>query len=104
MVRTAIRRLMNMAAATSKPFENACGAHAAADTHAHKAVAGRAAPHLIEERRGQPAPGAAEGVPERPRTAVDVHLLFIERQFAEACQHLCRKRFIKLDQIDVFEP
>src|SRR6478672_6553059 len=97
--RTAIRHPVNTPSATSKPFENSGSAHAAADTHADQTVVRTAAPHFVQQRSGQPGAGASERVAKRYCAAVDVHLVFIQRQLAEARQHLRGKRFIELDEV-----
>jgi hypothetical protein len=56
-------------------FEEARGAHAAADAHGHDAVAPAAAAELVEDRRGELRAGAPEGVAEGDGAAVDVELL-----------------------------
>jgi hypothetical protein len=59
--------------------------------------------HFVNQRRCQPGAGAAEGVADGDRAAVDVHLCFIEAQIADARDRLCRERFVQLEQVDVLD-
>ena len=76
---------------SSEAFEDAGGAHAAADAHRHEAVAGAAAAHLVDERRRQLGAGAAEGVAERDRAAVDVEAIRVDRQLLADTRALARR-------------
>ena len=40
---------------------------------------------------------------ERHRAAIDVQSVLVQRQFAQARQHLRRKSFVELDQVDVVQ-
>ena len=53
-------------------FEDPRRPHPAADAHRHHAVARRAPPHLVQQRRRQLRAGAAERMAERDGAAVDV--------------------------------
>ena len=82
-------------------LEDAGGAHAAADAHGDHAVAGVAALHFAQQRRGELGAGAAQRMAERNGAAVDVHLLGIETERANDGQRLCGKSLIQLDDADV---
>src|SRR6266545_5047782 len=69
-------------------FEDSCGAHPATDAHRHHSISRLTPPHLVDQCRRQLGARAAEWMAERDRAAVDVETLWIDRQLAQACQHL----------------
>src|SRR5437016_5970756 len=56
-------------------FEKTSGAHATADAHGHDRIAALAAPQLVQGRRGQLGPGAAQRMAQGDGAAVDVQLV-----------------------------
>src|SRR5688572_19433935 len=84
-------------------FEEGRGSHAAADAQRDEAIA-RAAPlHLVQQRRRQPRPAAAERMAERDRAAIHVQPRATDRQLTEAGEHLDGERLVQLDQVDPIE-
>src|SRR5215210_2133995 len=96
---------MKFACPVSKlhPFEDPCRAHAAADAHADEPIPRLTAAHFVQQRRRQLRPGAAEGMAERDRPAVDVQPVSVDRQIAEAGYDLRGKRLVELDEINLIE-
>ena len=84
-------------------IEDAGGAHAASYTHRDETVACVSPPHLVEERRRELGARAAEWMAEGDRAAVDVEAFRIDRQLAQARQHLRRERLVQLDEVDLIE-
>src|SRR5688572_20799330 len=84
-------------------LENSRRAHAATDAHRHQAIARVAPPHFVEHRSGQLRAGAAERVAERDRAAVHVQASGIDRQLAQAREHLRRESLVELHQIHLLE-
>src|SRR5262249_10659501 len=80
--------------------EDAGGAHASSDAHGHESVAGVPAFEFTNDRGGQLCAGAAQGVPERNRSAVGIDLGGIESGFLNNGKRLRGKRFVELDDVD----
>src|SRR5512132_2775514 len=74
-------------------------------THAHahrrQPVAPAAAAELVEQRHDEARPSHPERVPERNRTAVDVHLFGIQPQLADHHGALRSEGLVQLDQVDL---
>src|SRR5215467_10263259 len=80
-------------------LENSCGAHAAADAHRYQPVSRLPPPHLVQDRRCQLRAGAAERMAECNSAPVDIETIRIDRQFAQAREHLRREGLVQLDEI-----
>src|SRR5438477_487498 len=74
-------------------------------SHAHaesgEAVAAAAAAELVEEAHDEPRAAHPEGVAERDRAAVHVHLLRVETELADHDEALGGERLVQLDEIEV---
>ena len=62
-----------------------------------------AAAQLADEGGGEAGAGAAEGVAEGDRAAVDVELLLVDAELAGAGEDLGGEGLVELDQVDVVE-
>src|SRR5690606_15308826 len=69
-----------------------------------EAVAGLAAPELVDERGGDAGSGRAERVTERDRAAVDVGDRPIEAELLLDRHVLGREGLVDLDELEVVEP
>src|SRR5258708_6045782 len=87
--------------ATSDPLEDPRRAHAGPDAHGHQAVSAAPAFELVEELDGELGAGAAEGVAEGNRAAVDVDLLLVEAKLADDRERLRGEGLVQLDQVDI---
>src|SRR5678815_6107513 len=63
-----------------QPFEDASGAHPAADAHRYHPITRLAPPHFIQKRGGELRAGAAERMPERDCSPVDIQTFRIDWQ------------------------
>jgi len=78
-------------------FKDSRGAHAAADTHRHHAVARVAALEFAHKRGREFCAGAAERVSQRNRAAIRIYPRGIEIRLLNHGQRLRRERFIQFD-------
>src|SRR5205807_3364269 len=84
---------------SSQILESHRHAHAAAHAQRGEAAPGFAPAHLVQQRRHNARPRAANGMPQRNGAAVHVQLLAIHVQLAVARYHLRRKSFVQFDNI-----
>src|SRR5215471_4914847 len=73
---------------SARAFDEAGGAHAAADAHRDDGVAALAAFELVQRGRNLPRAGRTERVAEGDRAAVDVHTLRRQAELALAVERL----------------
>src|SRR5690606_29500992 len=96
-------RLASGWASSAADFEQTGGAHAAADAHAHDAVALAAPAELVQQRGGELRARAPERVPEGDGAAVDVELVCRDAELALAVHGLSREGLVDLEQVDVVD-
>ena len=82
-------------------LEDPSGAHAATDAHADDAVAGAAALHLVEQRRGELGARAAQGGAQGDGAAVDVDLVDVDAELAGAVDRLAGEGLVDLEEVHV---
>src|SRR5207249_5790812 len=76
---------------------------AAADAERRQAVADPAAPHLMNERRGDARSGRPDGVSQGDRAPVHVVALQIEAEVPLAGEDLDGEGLVDLDQVDTVQ-
>jgi len=81
-------------------FEQAGGAHAAADAHRHHDVAGPAAASFEECVSDHACARHSVGVADGDRSAVDIDLLGVETEEVAAVQGLRHERLVQFPQVD----
>src|SRR5580704_381081 len=81
----------------SQAFEDACGAHAAADAHGDHAVACVATLQFADERGGELGAGAAEGMSESDGSAVGVYPPRIQVGLLNYREGLSGESFVQFD-------
>src|SRR5581483_5601591 len=74
-----------------------------ADAQGGEAEPAVAAAQLVEERDDEAGAAHAEGMAERDRTAVDVHLFLVEPELADDGEGLRGEGLVELDQVDLLE-
>src|SRR4051812_41780824 len=84
-------------------LEDACRAHAAADTHRHETIFTPATLHLVDQLDSKFRACAAERVTERNRAAVDVDLLAVEFEVADHGEGLRGESLVEFNQVEVID-
>src|SRR5918993_5277862 len=90
--------------ALSQSLDQERDAEDAADAERREAAPCAAPLHLVEQRRRDAHPRAADGVAEREGAAVDVEARGVEPQLAVARDDLRGEGFVQLDEVDLVEP
>src|ERR1700730_9084798 len=84
-------------------FEQARGAHAAADAHGDDGVFRLAPPPLNQGVTGKARTGHAVGMTDCNRTAVHVELFRIDAQLVAAIDDLHRESFVQFPEVDIVD-
>src|SRR5688572_10037269 len=96
LVATAIGWILDV-----RPFEERRLSLPDADAHRRHAVTAAAPPELVQQRHDETGAAHPEGMADRDRSAVHIHLLLVEPKLADDGEALGRERLVQLDEIDL---
>src|SRR6266478_6347072 len=82
-------------------LEQPCRPHAAADAHGDDGALGAAASSFDQDMAGHARSAHAKGMADRDRAAVHIETFLGDAQAIATVEHLARKGFVELPQINI---